>query len=111
MLDRRQKLAAYLPLDIMLAFDDMFNEIDQMHHQQNIQEDSQLITNVTGDRHTTNRERIIELCTYLPQGWVYARAHHSLELYVLLDTSKFVTISDVTKAVTRIRERILNDKI
>lgn len=33
------------------------------------------------------------------------------ELYVLLDTRKFVTISDVTKAVTRVRGRILNDKL
>ena len=92
MLDCRHKLAAHLPLDVMLAFDDMFNEIGYR-------------------RRRNSAHKTVELCTYLPQGWVYGRAYGEWELYVLLDTSKFVTISDVTKAVTRVRERMLNDKL
>lgn len=111
MLDCRHKLASYLPLDVMLAFDDLFNEIGQMNCRQNILEEPPLISDVAQDKSTSNRNRTIELCTYLPQGWVYGRACESLELYVLLDTSKFVTISDVTKAVTRVHERLLNDKM
>jgi hypothetical protein len=104
LLDCRHKLAAYLPLDVMLAFDDMFNEIGRLCCRQNIQDTAQ-----RSSREEDNRGKTVELCTYLPQGWVYGRAHGGHELYILLDTCKFVTISDVNKAVTRIRERILND--
>jgi hypothetical protein len=98
-LDCRHKLAAYLPLDVMLAFDDMFNEIGRLGRRKNILETSQLNSDEVQANRKVNRNTTIELCTYLPQGWVYGRAFKSLELYVLLDTSKFVTISDVTKAV------------
>ena len=97
-MDCRHKLAAYLPLDVMLAFDDMFNEIGNS---------SQSTNNVMFE----NENKSIELCTFLPQGWVYGRANGSQELYVLLDTNKYVTISDVQKAVTRVRDRVFNDKI
>jgi hypothetical protein len=108
-LDCRHKLAAHLPLDVMLAFDDMFDEIGRLGWRKNILNISQL--NLDETNHDVNGNRTIELCTYLPQGWVYCRAFKRLELYVLLDTSKFVTISDVTKAVSRVRERLLNDKL
>ena len=94
LLDCRHKLAAYLPLDVMLAFDDMFNEVGRLQRQRNDAEN-----------------KSIELCTFLTQGWVYARAFCNVELYILLDTSKFVTINDVLKACQRVRERIFNDKI
>ncbi|KAL3800657.1 hypothetical protein HJC23_006119 [Cyclotella cryptica] len=106
MLDCRHKLAAYLPLDVMLAFDDMFNEIGGLRVRQNVQDTVQCRS-----REESNRGKMVELSTYLPQGWVYGRAHGGHELYILLDTGEFVTISDVTKAVTRIRERILNDTL
>ena len=92
MMDCRHKLASYLPVAILLAFDDMFIEIGK-------------------HRKEDATAKSIELCTFLSQGWVYSRAFRNVELYILLDTSKFVTISDVQKAVTRVRERLFNDKI
>jgi len=111
MLDCRHKLASYLPLDVMLAFDDMFNEIGRLSGRK-----SGLNSTIEGaDTHHTNNgmdnAKSIELCTFLPQGWVYSRAFGNVELYILLDTKVFVTINDVQKAVTRVRERVFNDKI
>jgi hypothetical protein len=111
MLDCRHKLAAYLPLDVMLAFDDMFNEIGRLNSRKNILEVNDLDSDENQGENTSSRNRSVELCTYLPQGWVYGRAEMNCELYVLLDTRRFVTISDVTKAVTRVREKISNDKL
>lgn len=105
MLDCRHKLAAYLPLDVMLAFDDMFNEIGRLGYRQQTLK----VSNLGLVEEHMIRNRTVELCTYLPQGWVYGRACTSRELYVMLDTSKFVTISDVMKAVTRVREHLLSD--
>jgi hypothetical protein len=111
LLDCRHKLAAHLPLDVMLAFDDMFNEIGRLSCRQNILKEPQLSLDERNYERNDYRKRTVELCTYLPQGWVYGRACESRELYVLLDTNLFVTISDVTKAVSRVRERMLNDKL
>lgn len=103
MLDCRHKLAAYLPLDVMLAFDDMFNEMRYRRRRSSARSPQLDVKSIA--------LKTVELCTYLPQGWVYGRASGECELYVLLDTSKFVTISDVTKAVTKVRERMLNGKL
>ena len=112
MLDCRHKLAAYLPLDVMLAFDDMFNEIGRLSGRHN---DSLAIDGTRSQIHAKENvvglTKSIELCTFLPQGWVYSRAFGNVELYILLDTGRFVTINDVQKAVTRVRERLINDKI
>ncbi|KAL7536598.1 hypothetical protein ACHAWF_005512 [Thalassiosira exigua] len=111
MMDCRHKLAACLPLDVMLAFDDMFNEIQRLLRDQEDNVGPNALSMTSQDTHSTERKKSIELCTFLPQGWVYGRAFCNIELYVLLDTSKFVTINDVQKAVARVRERIFNDKI
>lgn len=109
LMDCRHKLAAHLPLDVMIAFDDMFNEIGRLTRRRNV------LDLAMSDEETVNEEVLrndsIELCTFLPQGWVYGRANGSHELFVLLDTKKFVTISDVQKAVNRVRERIFNEKL
>jgi len=107
-LDCRHKLAAYLPLDVMLAFDDMFNEVGRLSHRRNV---LSLTVNDAVSQHNSTEDssgsiKVIELCTFLPQGWVYCHANGEQELYILLDTSKFVTIADVQKAVVRVRERI-----
>ncbi|KAL7492672.1 hypothetical protein ACHAWT_002417 [Skeletonema menzelii] len=106
-LDCRHKLAAHLPLDVMHAFDDMFNEVGRLSHRRNVlrltMNDGVSQRNSSEDSDNINS---IELCTFLPQGWVYCHAHGDQELYILLDTSKFVTIADVQKAVVRVRERI-----
>lgn len=108
MLDCRHKLAAYLPLDVMLAFDDMFNEMGRLSCRRNVLTVGEAGAQGDNDMGTN---KSIELCSFLPQGWVYARAYGSVELYILLDTSRYVTINDVQKAVTRVRERIFNDRI
>eukprot|EP00956_Cyclotella_meneghiniana_P013004 scaffold18584_cov79-Cyclotella_meneghiniana.AAC.7 len=107
MLDCRHKLAAYLPLDVMLAFDDMFNEIGRLGYRYK----TLRVSNLDLVEERVRRDRTVELCTYLPQGWVYGRACTNRELYIMLDTSKFVTISDVMKAVTRVRENLLSDSL
>ena len=105
--DCRHRVAAYLPLDVMLAFDDMFNEVGRLSHRQNLlsltMNDAMFKANSTDDN---SGSKTIELCTFLPQGWVYCHANEEQELYILLDTSKFVTIADVQKAVVKVRDRI-----
>ena len=109
-LDCRHKLAAYLPLDVMHAFDDMFNEVGRLSHRRNVL--SLTMNDAVSQEYTSTKDsssssiEAIELCTFLPQGWVYCHANGEQELYILLDTSKFVTIADVQKAVVRVRERI-----
>lgn len=111
-LDCRHELATNLPLDVTLALDDVFNEIGCITCRDNTMTSSLMGgTDLSRVYNDTGVSKSIELCTFLPQGWVYGRASVGLELYIILDTSKFVTINDVQKAVTRIRERIFNDKI
>ena len=112
MLDCRHKLAVYLPLDVTLALDDVFNEIGCFTGRNDTLTYS-LVGGVDANRvnDDSGAPKSIELCTFLPQGWVYGRAYGGIELYIVLDTSKFVTINDVQKAVTRIREKVFNDKI
>ena len=112
MLDCRHKLAAYLPLGVTLALDDVFNEIGCFTGRNDTLTYS-LVGGVDANRFNADSgaPKSIELCTFLPQGWVYGRAYGGIELYIVLDTSKFVTINDVQKAVSRIREKVFNDKI
>lgn len=111
MLDCRHKLAAYLPLEIINALDDMFNEMRVSHHTNN----SSMIESTAhpgkddGDddcmRPTTRKSK--EMCTYLPQGWIWGRSMGSIELYIILDTGMFATINHVQKAVTRVQEHLV----
>jgi len=110
MLDCRHKLAAYLPLEVLIAFDDMFNTIGKQR--KDASEGEGCTSEYSNHFIDSTTKSSIELCTFLNQGWVYGRAFGNVEeLYILLDTAKFVTISDVQKAVTRVRERLFNDKI
>jgi len=110
MLDCRHKLAAYLPLEVLIAFDDMFNTIGKQRI--DASEGEGCTSEYSNHFIDSTTKSSIELCTFLNQGWVYGRAFGNVEeLYILLDTAKFVTISDVQKAVTRVRERLFNDKI
>ena len=100
MLDCSHKLAAYLPLDVILSFDDMFNKVGRLSGRHDA-----LTINSMGSQHHAKKNVVgptksIELCTFLPKGWVYSRAFGNVELYILLDTGRFVTINDVQKAVT-----------
>ena len=111
-IDCRHELATHLPLDVNLALDDVFNEIGCITCHDNTMTSSLVGgTDPNSVYIDSGASKSIELCTFLPQGWVYGRASGGVELYIVLDTSMFVTINDVQKAVTRIRERVFNDKI
>ena len=100
LLDCRHKLAASLPPEVMLALDEMFNGIGCFTGRSS---DSGGI-DVKVEVDSGSPPKSIELCTFLPQGWVYGRACGSIELYIVLDPSKFMTVNEVQKKTTRIRE-------
>mmetsp|Transcript_2092 Transcript_2092/g.4940 ORF Transcript_2092/g.4940 Transcript_2092/m.4940 type:complete len:898 (-) Transcript_2092:613-3306(-) len=100
MMDCRHRLAAHLSHETMLALDDVFCEIRNR---------ASRIKSKPPDNEAKSKS--IEVTTFLPQSWIHGRAYGEMELYVLLDTSRFVTINDVQRATTRVRERLLNDRI
>uniref|UniRef100_A0A7S2EI43 Uncharacterized protein n=1 Tax=Ditylum brightwellii TaxID=49249 RepID=A0A7S2EI43_9STRA len=120
-LDCRHLLASHLPLDVMLAFDDMVNNIHCHRVRQEIDgkaasgldhsssiDNGEIPQNLVG---SSGDSKIIELCTFLPQGWMYAHAHGYRELYILFDTNMYITITDVQKAALRVRDDFFNDTL
>jgi len=89
-LDCRHLLASRLPLDIVLALDEMMKEVRQSSSRQKAEGGS----------------RVVELCTFLPQGWVFCRAHEHRELFGVFDPNVYVTLADVQKATMRIRREL-----
>jgi hypothetical protein len=82
-LDSRHLLASRLHLDVLLAFDDMANEI-----------------------HSAKED--LELCTCMTLGWVYASSFcQGIEMYAFLDSSIHVTVADVQQVVREIKEQYL----
>ena len=100
MMDCRHRLAAHLSHETMLALDDVFCEISNR---------ASRIKSIPPEREAESKS--IEVTTFFPQSWIHGRAYGEMELYVLLDTSRFVTINDVQRATTRVRERLLNDRL
>ena len=100
MMDCRHRLAAHLSHETILALDDVFCEISSR---------ASRIKSKPTDKEAKSKS--IEVTTFLPQSWIHGRAYGEMELYILLDTSRFVTINDVQKATTRVRERLLNDRL
>ena len=92
-LDCRHLLASHLHLDVILAFDDMMNEVSERR-------DSKQLTSDSG---------VFELCTCMTLGWVYACAFElkDIELYAFFDNSIYVTVADVQIAVGEIKENYL----
>lgn len=88
-LDCRHLLASHLHLDVLLAFDDMMNQI---------------ATKKIYERDGSSK--YVELCTCMAVGWVYGSADEDTELYAFFDSSTYVTVSDVQNAVKRIKEKI-----
>jgi len=91
-LDCRHIMASRLPLDVVLALDEMMKEVRQSNRRQNE-------VNVGGSR-------VVELCTFLPQGWVFCRAHDHRELFGVFDPNVYITLADVQKATIRIRREL-----
>ena len=95
-LDCRHLLASRLPLDVVLALDEMMKEVRQSSRCQTIESNSDSV----------GGSRVIELCTFLPQGWVFCRAHEHRELYGVFDPNVYITLADVQKATMRIRREL-----
>jgi len=89
-LDCRHLLASHLHLDVLLAFDDMMNDIATTEF---------LSDNDTGSKY-------VELCTCMTLGWVYGCANEDTELYAFFDSSTYVTVSDVQNAIKRMKEKV-----
>jgi hypothetical protein len=94
--DCRHYLASHFRLDSLLAFADAMNEIAQLGRTNNECNDGVCV---------------FEMCSSLPQGWMLAMAVGSCELYVLFDSSLYVTINDVQNAAARIRNEFLHGAI
>jgi hypothetical protein len=75
--DCRHVFASALPPDIILCFEDALAEVDK----------------------ASDESLPIEMCTFTPQGWVFAQKDKTrngqYEIYIVFDVSKFVTLTDV----------------
>ncbi|KAL3940378.1 MAG: hypothetical protein SGBAC_005081 [Bacillariaceae sp.] len=91
-LDCRHLLASHLHLDVLLAFDDMMNDIATKR-------------DAAADSSRTAKKYYVELCTCMTLGWVYGCANQDMELYAFFDNSTYVTVSDVQNTVKRIKEK------
>lgn len=91
-LDCRHRLGSLLPLDILLAFDDVMNQVMQR-------------------RQSTSANDIspLEHCTNTKHGWIYAYAEGSRELYAFFDIGIYVTVSDVQSAAQIVRTEIFEN--
>jgi len=100
-LDCRHLLASRLPLDICLAFDDMINEVG------NAKRTRELSLSKGESKDDEFSSSILELCTCMPYGWIYALATEEKEMYVFFDSAIYVTVADVQSAVLRLKERYM----
>lgn len=95
-LDCRHMLASRLPLDVVVALDEMMKEVRQ----------SSRCHDIESNNNAVGGSRVIEMCTFLPQGWVFCRAHEHRELYGVFDPNVYITLADVQKASMRIRREL-----
>jgi hypothetical protein len=94
-LDCRHRLGSLLPLDILLAFDDVMNEVA-------LQRKINTLSEETG--------KPVEYCTNMRHGWIYAYALGDRELYAFFDIEIYVTVSDVQSAAQVAREEIFEQR-
>lgn len=83
--DLRHQLLTRLAPDAVAAFDDMMNVI-----------------------HGKSGGDGVELCTFLPHGWVWAASSGDRELYMVFDPAEHGTINDVEQTGERIRQFYFN---
>jgi hypothetical protein len=88
--DCRHLLASHLSLDSVLAFEDVMDEVCQSQSAENRDENQP-----------------IEICTFIPEGWMFANADRGRELYVLFDSKLYVTVADVQTAALQIWEELM----
>ena len=92
-LDARHLLASHLHLDTILAFDDMMNEVAKTKR-----------GTWTQGWSNNDSNNMIEVCTCMPLGWMYAFAEGQMELYAFFDSSIYVTVADVQCAALKLQE-------
>jgi len=51
-----------------------------------------------------SKKSVVELCTCMPNGWVYAYSMQEKDIYVYFDNAIYVTVADVQSAALRIKE-------
>ena len=90
-LDCRYQLSSHLPRDTILAFEDVFDEVQEFRQ------------SVVDDDDDDGATRMFEMCTLLSSHWVYAFAQGDRELYILMDPALFVTVADVENATRDVR--------
>jgi hypothetical protein len=88
--DCRHFLASHLSLDSVLAFEDVMDEVYQSQSAEN-----------------RDDNRPIEICTFIPKGWMFANADGGRELYVLFDSKRYVTVADVQTAALQIWKELM----
>jgi hypothetical protein len=88
--DCRHLLASHLSLDSILAFEDVMDEVCQNQSAENRDE-----------------TQPIEICSFIPEGWMFANADRGRELYVLFDSKLYVTVADVQTAALQIWKELM----
>ena len=104
-LDVRHLLASRLPLDVCLAFDDMIHEVTTRKDAQGAVSLSIISDVGFKNENDDSSASVVELCTCMPYGWIYAFATREKDLYVFFDNTIYVTFADVQSAALRIQER------
>lgn len=84
-LDCRHSLATYLSEDVVLAFDDMMTFVQDTRNKRGA------IRAFDDYCHGD----VVETCTYLVQGWMWASASGDKELYMFFDSKKYGTMTDI----------------
>mmetsp|Transcript_107 Transcript_107/g.139 ORF Transcript_107/g.139 Transcript_107/m.139 type:complete len:804 (-) Transcript_107:17-2428(-) len=104
-LDCRHLLASRLPLDVCLAFDDMMHEVTTRKDAQLRAVSLSTSDNGVQDEDADFSRSVVELCTCMSYGWIYAFATLDKDIYVFFDSSIYVTFADVQSAALRIKQR------
>merc|ERR1712238_429378 len=106
-LDCRHILASRLPLDICLAFDDMMHEVSTRKDAQLRAVALSTSDNGVKDEDADFSRSVVELCTCMSYGWIYAFTTLDKDIYAFFDSSIYVTFADVQSAALRIKQRFL----
>mgnify|MGYP005841084167 CR=1 FL=1 len=122
-MDCRHWLASHLPLDSILALDDVMTEVQRRRHTIWMKNKAKLSSkHITPSQSNSfylseissadisSADGSFEIFTSIPQGWLYAFADcQDRELYVLLDASVYVTVADVQKSAMHVRSELFRD--
>jgi hypothetical protein len=94
--DLRHQLLSKFSSEVADAFDDLMKEVHQAK---------------TKEKDNNDKTNDIELCTYLPHGWVWAASSGARELYVLFDPNVYDTVTNVQQNAERLRHRFFYEQV